>query len=78
MADMLAFGGQVTISGLFDYFRRNLDTMLIGRMWGGEMPGRDGCVYKPPMRRCWSSPCSAGRSISFVPLPQQSDEPPLP
>jgi len=36
---LLAFGGYLTSFRLVNYFARNLDNILIGRVWGGRMLG---------------------------------------
>jgi len=36
---MVAFGGNLTAFGVINYFARNLDNVLIGRVWGGQALG---------------------------------------
>jgi PST family polysaccharide transporter len=43
---MLAFGGNLTGFGVINYFARNLDNMLIGRVWGAQQLGLYAKAYQ--------------------------------
>lgn len=43
---MLRFGGNLTGFGVVNYFARNLDNMLIGRVWGSEQLGLYAKAYQ--------------------------------
>lgn len=43
---MLAFGGNLTGFGIINYFARNLDNMLIGRVWGAQQLGLYAKAYQ--------------------------------
>jgi PST family polysaccharide transporter len=46
VADMLAFGGHLTIFNIFNHFGRNLDNILIGWRWGDVALGYYDRAYK--------------------------------
>lgn len=43
---MLAFGGNLTGYGFFNYFSRTLDNLLIGRVWGAQQLGLYAKAYQ--------------------------------
>ena len=46
VASMLAFGGNLTGFNVVNYFSRNLDNILIGRMWGAAQLGLYNQAYR--------------------------------
>ena len=46
VGSMLAYGGNLTGFGLVNYFSRNLDNILIGRVWGSGQLGLYAQAYK--------------------------------
>lgn len=44
--DLVRFGGQMTVSNIASYFGRNLDNILIGRVWGATALGLYERAYK--------------------------------